>query len=349
MMAASVFSEGRQRTVLLSVAALLLATALAASGWLLGRTTLPTELATPSAIENVDVAYQDFDDARTADLAVKLQDSPGLVARGAGLLTGSTCTPGGAIMSGGATFILDRVPLLDLATAQPLARTLVMDDRGADVSELQQAFAALGYTGAVDGVVGTRTIAFFNALRRGLVADAPRVDAIDPASIVWMPSSPAEIVTCPISVGSSVEPGATLAELPPAIASLRVRTLPTAVPSSARTLLIDGIVANVEEDGTVDAAAWPKIAATPTFRDYLTDPEKVVLSGSVQLAEPIRVAQVPPSALFGVGDDTACVSDATTVYRGTVVSSERGYTLVDFSDPEPEIVSLLPNPRRQCP
>lgn len=334
--------------VLLSVAGFVMVAALAVASWLLGRTMLPTELATPSAVESVTVEYQDFDDARTVDLVVELQNSSGLLMRGSGLLTGSTCVSGGSITSGGSSFVVDRIPLMNLATAQPLARSLAIGDRGGDVRELQQAFAALGYAGAVDGVVGPHTLAFFNDLRHGLAADAPRVDAIDPASIVWMPASPAEVTECPISVGSVVEPGTVLAELPALITSLRVGTKPTAVASSARTLIIDGVVAGLDGEGRVDAAAWPKIAATTTFRGYLADPEKVVLSGSVQLAEPIRVAQVPPSALFGIDNDTACVSDEATVYRGAVVSSERGYTLLEFSGAEPDAVTLTPNPREQC-
>jgi peptidoglycan hydrolase-like protein with peptidoglycan-binding domain len=318
--------------LLASAAACVLGVAVAVSAWALGRTTLPDELENPAPIESIDLEYEDFDDARTVDLSATMQPSPGLVSRTSGLLTASACAPGADLASGQAAFLVDRLPVIALATAQPLTRHLVVGDRGTDVREIQEALIALGFEGPADGVIGPQTLRFFNGLRRAAVADAPLVDTIDPASVVWLPSTTVTATDCPTAVGSSVEPGTVLAALPDDLIALRVGTLPSALPTAPRTLTIDGVTAAVDGAGGVDEEAWGDIAATSTFRAYVVAPDDVVLSGTLSLRDPVRVARIPPSLLRETADGRVCVSDDGESFVGDLVSTDLGRTLVRFDD-----------------
>lgn len=325
--------EPRRRTVLAAAGVILLATAAVVAAWAAGQTALPPDLGTAAPVASLSVPYEDFDDAHTVDLTATLQESPGLTSRTSGILTGSSCTPGATIDSGRAAFVVDRLPVIALATAQPLIRPVTTGDRGPDVRELQDAFAALGFEGAVDGVVGPQTLRFFDQLRRAAVADAPRVDAIDPAALVWLPSASVAVTDCPVAVGGDVEPGTALAALPPTLTGLRVGTAPTALPLAARTLTLDGVAAEVAPDGVVDPESWDALAATASFRAYALAPDDVVLSGSLRLRDAVRVARLPPSLLRDTADGRVCVRDDGAAYLGDLVSSDLGYTLVRFDDP----------------
>ncbi len=314
------------------MAVVILSAAVAAGAWAIARAVVPPELAPARPVESLSIPYEQFDDARTVDLTATLQPSPGIVARTQGVLTRSTCAPGTALRSGQAAFLVDRVPLVALSTAQPLTRPLAAGDRGADVREVQQAFAGLGFTGSVDGVVGAQTIRFYNDLRRAAVADAPLVEAIDPASLVWLPSAEVVVIDCPTAVGEDLEPGAVLAALPPTLLALRVGTTPAALPDAARTLTVDGVTAPVDPSGAVDAATWGDLMATATFRAYALAPDDVVLSGTLRLGESIRVARIPPSFLRDTDDGRVCIEDHGTVFVGELVSTDLGSTLVRFDD-----------------
>lgn len=324
--------EPRRRFALAATAVVILAAAGVGGAWAIAHAAVPPELAQARPVESLSIPYEQFDDARTVDLTATLQPSPGVVARAPGVLTRSACSPGAALRSGQAAFLVDRLPLVALSTAQPLTRPLAAGDRGADVREVQQAFAALGFTGGVDGVVGAQTIRFYNDLRRAAVADAPLVETIDPASLVWLPSAEVVVVDCPTAVGEDIEPGTVLAALPPTLLTLRVGTTPAALPDAARTLTVDGVTAAVDSSGAVDAAAWGALMATATFRSYALAPDDVVLSGTLRLGESIRVARVPPSFLRDTDDGRVCVEDGGTVFVGDLVSTDLGSTLVRFDD-----------------
>ncbi|QAV71187.1 hypothetical protein ESZ53_12495 [Salinibacterium sp. UTAS2018] len=318
-------------------------------GWALGRISLPDELAVPHPVEQFELSYQDFDDARTVDLTLTVQPSVGLVSQAEGLLTASSCSPGVVAVSGASTFSVDGEPLINLHTTQPLWRPLSEGMRGPDVKSFQDALSALGSNGDVDGILDGRTIQFFNALRRNHVENADYLWEVPPSSVVWLSSGSNEITGCNSGVGASVSSGTVLADLPHLISSLRLSRLPSALPANPRVLVINDVTASVNDDGTVDPESWSAIAATADFRAFAADPANSVFKGTVRLVEPIQVASVPPSALFGIARETACVREGNVTVHGTIISADLGFTLVRFDGAPPEEVELSPPPRTRCP
>ena len=341
--------EGRQRTIILGSALLLSVCCAAIVGWSVGRIALPAELERPVAIERSGVSVEEFSDRRTVDLSITLEPSAKVTSPSGGLLTSSSCSPDAVIEHGGSTFAIDGTPLVDLATAHPLWRTLEVGAKGTDVRELQESLALLGFEGVIDGVMGPRTIAFFNGLRRAAVPDAPLVDAIAPSSVVWLPSDAVTGGTCLSHVGAVLQPGDALVELPPRISALRLGTMPRTLPARPRVVSVDGVPAGIDEQGNVDRQAWPALASTPSFRAFVADPKSVAFKGEVQLVDPIETVRVPPSAIVGASGDRGCVWDGDVAYAGAIVSSQLGYTLMTFDDDPPSEVEIAPGAGQTCP
>lgn len=341
--------ERRRRLVVVGAGALLALVTCGAAGWLLGRTVVPDELRVAEPVTRVAIAHEEFTDTRTVDLALTLQPSAGMVLRVGGVLTASRCRPGAEVASGGSTFAVDGAPLIDLRTSQPLWRPLPLGARGADVRSVQEALVAVGFTGPSDGIMGPQTLDYFNALRRRVEPAAPLVAEISPDSVVWLGEAPTRIADCVSSVGQPLETGAILASLPPRLTALRVGTMPAAVPDRPRTISIDAVQADVDGEGVVDPESWTAVADTPSFRRYVADPESVVLKGTLQTASAIPVALVPPSALFSISDDEACVTDGSSSFRGAIISTESGFALVEFPGEGPTEVELSPAPELPCP
>lgn len=341
--------ERTHRLAVLSGAMVLGLIACGATGWALGRTAVPEELQSGAPVSRVDLLHDEFSDTRTVDLSVALQPSAGMVLRTGGVLTASECEPGAEVVSGGSTFAVDGSPLIDLRTPQPLWRSLAPGSRGADVRSLQEALVDAGFTGSVDGVIGPQTLDYFNQLRRDSEPAAPLVSEISPESVVWLSSPPTRIVDCAASVGQPIDAGTVAASLPPRISTLRVGTMPTVVPDEPRMLVVDTVRARVDVDGGVDADAWAAITGTPAFQAYVADPQNVVLKGTLQTSAPLSVALVPPSALFAVSGDTACVTDGSSSFPATIISAEAGFAVLEFGNREPVEVEISPAEDLPCP
>lgn len=342
-------TEGRQRRAILGAGLVLLMGCAAVLGYVQGRLGVPAELEPPLAVERFDVHMGDFSDRHTVVLNASLQPGSKLFVQSTGLLTSSSCSSEAPIANGGSTFAVDGVPLIDLHTTHPLWRTLGIDAKGADVREVQRSFASLGFRGAIDGIVGAETVGFFNALRRTFASDAPTVTEIAPSDVVWLGAESAAIASCLFPVGSIVQPGDAVAELPPRISTLRLSAPPIVLPDFPRTVSIDGVDAAVDEQGNLDRQSWPGISETASFEAYVADPKTVALKGDVQLATPIRVARIPPSAIFGTRAGRGCVSDGTHTYSGEILSSELGYTLMRFEAATPAETLIAPDPEQICP
>jgi len=340
--------EAGRRAALVAGSVAAVAVSVGIFAWTAARAPVPSELAAPKPIDLVQVETVAFADSRTATLTVSLREGPGAVVRADGMVTNSTCSDGGVLRSGEANFFLNGQPLVNLHSSAPLWRVLVRGDHGADVGDLQQALVKEGFRGAVDGVLGEETIGFFNEIRRRQAAHAEEVEVISPESILWLDSEAVTVDECLVPVGTSVGTGTALASERPEIGMLRVADRPDVLPEAPRELTVDGVRAAVSIEGDVDSAKWEAIASTGSFAEYSAHPDEVILKGEVRLAAPIDVAQVPPSAIFGISGGSGCVTDGHRSYSGALVSAELGFTLMTFDKEAPTEVIASPPPGREC-
>ena len=104
----------------------------------------PTALREPVPVTSAPVTQRSFDDARTVELALTLGADVSLTAPASGRVTALTCRPDTPFSSGGSNLSINGAPLLNLATAVPLWRSLGVGDEGADVLALREELIRLG-------------------------------------------------------------------------------------------------------------------------------------------------------------------------------------------------------------
>ena len=171
--------RGRAGGTAYLLAALVLLAVGAGGGLLLARLGTPDVLAAPTALSDLAVDTLMWDDPRPANLTLTMGAPQQVLAPRAGLLTASTCAPGGALRSGTVSFAVDGRPLLTLATSTPLWRDLPIGTSGADAAAVVAALRELG--ASVDGATVTASvIAAYDAVAKA---------APDGYTLVMAPSS----------------------------------------------------------------------------------------------------------------------------------------------------------------
>ncbi|WP_228509056.1 peptidoglycan-binding domain-containing protein [Curtobacterium sp. VKM Ac-2865] len=293
----------------------------------------PAALATATPAANVAVTQRSDADEHQVQLALDTGAPRAVVTTRLGTVTASSCTTGGVLRSGVAIARVDDRPVIAMATGTPLYRDLAVDDRGDDVRGLQQELARLGVPVTVDGIVGARTLRAAQSflLAHGFTRDDVTDDTIERSAFAWIPSAETTVRTCTAVVGAPVGADGVLVELPAELRSARVEQLPGDAVAGARRVLLGQVQADVDERGVVTGqsdlaaiGALPEYAATVASADGVPS-----LSGSWSLRDPLEVRVVPPTALWDVRDDHACVQPAEgQPLLVEVVGSELGQSFV---------------------
>jgi hypothetical protein len=294
----------------------------------------PATLATAAPATTAAVTYRTDADERPVQVELETGAPRTVVTSRAGTVTSSNCTTGGTIAHGDAIATVDGVPVLALATSVPLWRELRSGDRGDDVRALQE---ALGGPLRTDGVVGAATLRAAHAflIDHGLErASVPR-DSIDPDHVAWIPASTVTTQRCTAVVGAALPDDGVLAELPSELRSARLQRLPDDAVPGDRVLRFGPSTAHVRPDGVVDdPRALRGIESLTEYRSTVNSADGVpTMTASWSLAEPLRVGVVPPTALWDVAENEACVLPSTSgPVRVRVIGSELGQAFIRADD-----------------
>lgn len=329
------------------VVAVLLAAGGAGTALLLVTPTVPASLAESSGPETVPVPFEEFADPRQVEVGFERAPDVSLVSAAAGLLTASSCRAGGSFSSGTSALAVDGAPVLSLATATPLWRDLVKGDTGPDVRALQEELIRLGAPLVADGILGDGSIRALEHLLEEASGEEERLTSIPRSRLLWIPAPTVTTASCGLSVGGPVEPGSTVAVVSGGIAALRLGSVPTDALPGERRLLVDDAVLALSPEGAVTAEAdLRSFAATVSARSALATEGTTSVRATSELAAPVRVGVVPPSALVALEGGHGCVLADGSPARVEVVSSELGRTAVVFPDgEEPASVAVLPEAR----
>lgn len=332
--------RGASRTAY-TLTALLLVAAGGGAGLLLARASGPSTLAPAAAPADLPVATQKWDDPRPAGLTITLGAPQQVVSQRAGLLTGSSCAPGGALKSGTVTFAVDGRPLLTLATSMPLWRDLPTGATGADAGALVAALHGLGQP--VDGATVTAAVvAAYDTVAKAAGAAASG-GTIARDALVWIPQPASTVVTCDAAIGTALEPGRPLASLRQPLVGARLTTTPGDLVPGARVFSV-GTRDLTLGDGGVDAEGLAWLAAHPEQQQPGATP---TVTGTLKLATPLDVLPIPPSALGPVSSAGAsCVTTPDGPRPVTVVGSQLGTAFVQPGPGSP-IGSVVIDPARQ--
>jgi len=213
--------------------------------------------------------------------------------------------------------ISDR-PVFALPGPYPATRSLVREDKGHDVRQLQEALQALGFfDGEIDGVLGSGTRRAVEALYRAAGYDPPkssRYAPVLPLSEVWyFDSLPTEVIEVHVEEGSLVRPGDSILDYTNGELQIAAQVGPSAadrvelgsvveVGPNAEQATVESVSLTV---GTGDAEETPKhslVAALPEDTALLPGNTAVV---RMPIASVEGALVVPASALFESAGGTA--------------------------------------------
>jgi peptidoglycan hydrolase-like protein with peptidoglycan-binding domain len=320
----------------------------------------PAALATATPAATVAVTQRSDADDHQVQLALDTGAPRAVVTTRVGTVTASSCTTGGVLRSGVEIARIDDVPVIALATETPLYRDLAIDDRGDDVRGLQQELARLGVPVTVDGIVGRGTLRAAQGflLTHGFTRDDLTENTIERSAFAWIPSAETTVRTCTAVVGAPVDADGVLVELPAELRSARVEQLPADAMDGARRVVVGSVRAEVDEQGVVTGPSeLAAIGALPEYATTVASADGVPsLPASWSLRDPLEVRVVPPTALWDVHEDHACVQPAEgQPLLVEVIGSELGQSFVRL-DPGPALdpstaldrVRATPDRGRSC-
>lgn len=275
-----------------------------------------------------------------------------------GTITKYDCAVGSIIASGTSFLSLDEAPLLVLHTEVPLWRDLGPGAQGADVRALQTELNRLGHGGTVTGTWNAGTTAAVKKL--WLVLGIKQLDTLPRIQVIWLPGLEAGVRACPAKLGSTLGPGGSVATITDILSALKVE-----IPRGAPRVVVAGEAReDIPEDGNLtDSAFLAAYSATASYRAWSSNPEGQSLTVESELKEPIEAITVPPSALYNIVGDSACLESGGKGFAVRILSSELGQTTVSATDAESGIKagedasksgkslpkSVNPNPGKDAP
>lgn len=338
---------GIQRGVSLAtvgVAVIALVAAGVVAGALLVEQEPPSSAAGPTGPRYAPVSQETYDGSRRVTATPVLGDAESLEVAAFGRVRASTCARGAELVSGTSPLLLDDRPVVALATTQPLWRDLFPGSRGDDVLALQAELARLGHAIDADGVYGPGTRDAVRALMSELGVDRP-TGSVSASHVLWLPEPEVIVAECALTVGDTFT-GGPVATVGGGLAALELNWTDAFDGWQVR---FNGVAASVDDERLVtDRALLDEVLASPLWQ-AVGGEDGGVLELEAALAEPVRVAVVPPAALFGITGDRACVlGDDGDVRAVHIVTSALGQSLVEVDGAVPSQV-VLGDEGRSCP
>ena len=307
---------------------------------------VPASLVSDQQLNTVRPSVTDFADPHEVRVTVTVDSLSGVRSPRSGLLTGLSCIPGQRVVAGTGIFAVDGEPVVGLATSAPLWREISVGDDGADVGFLENELVRLGGAVDVDGTWEWADALGFDALLEAAGVTTTDDGTVQLTSVAWLPAPVSVVAGCPVGVGTSVAPGTVVAQFAARLSVARL-TPPGDAVEGPRVLALGNAPVPVGEDGAVtDPAALALLAESPEFAEADLSASLPTISASWELASPVPVTVVPPSAVYGVSGARGCVAEAEGATAVTVIASQLGRTLVTA---ERQLGEVLVHPEGAAP
>lgn len=304
----------------------------------------PTALAASATLTSAAVEEQQYSDQRSVKAALETGLPTSLIGNANGRVTAVSQPADDAILSGSSPLSVDEVPVLALHTTVSLYRDLGIGSRGSDVKALQQELRRLGYDVEADGNYGSGTSNAVKQLKGKNGFNNPTGD-LPLAQTLWLPAESVTGAEWTAQLGAQVVAGEAYATVPGRLIGVQV-VMPSDLDPGDRKLTLFGVSASVGANG--DIAAPKFLRAVEKTLDY----EVAAAAGNgepvtaeLSLADPVAALRVPPTALFGLDGDLACLQSGDVTYPVKLVGSAMGASLItidseDNSIPPPATVAL---------
>lgn len=270
----------------------------------------------------------EFDDRRSVEVSLAVSDETPLTVSASGVVTALSTSAGGTITSGSSPLEVAGLPLLALHTGVPLHRDLSQGMRGSDVRSLQEELARLGYAVTPDGSYGLGTSRAVRQLKESVGLSRPD-STLALTGVVWLPAESVTTTGWDATLGSTLAAGDPCGTVPGQLTAVTLASAPVSLTPGERTLTLWGHSTTLADP--VRATAPEFIAAIASTSDYAglqgeEEPQHPV--ATLSLTEPLSALKVPPTALFAIDGDDACIQSGDTPIRVTVLGAALGSTLV---------------------
>ena len=297
------------------------------TGFLLAPTAPPHELENATPAAEFSPTSQKFSDARDVQLSVVTEGQRVLASPATGTVTRWACRPGTVFSSGSSSISIDDSPILSLATVVPLWRDLGLGATGRDVQSLQRALNVLGADLAVDGRLNLATRSALSALVKSI--GGTWTGTLLRRGVIWLPTRTVNVTSCETLLGAELGAGSTIAKSAGRIVRMKPKVPPVSLFEGRRVVVVGDVAVTADANSEVsDGGAIAKIKKTAAYRSWLDSKGAVPLIGSLQLAKPIVVLSVPPSAVFGLESGGPCIIAEGKALRIRIVTSSLGRTVI---------------------
>ena len=316
------------------------------AGFYLASPPQPSFVASGREQERVDVTSRLFDDERSVKVKAHLAAEWKGLSPSGGVVRRADCETGAAFTFGEAPFMVDDRPVVLLRLSTPPWRDIWPTMRGPDVKAMQKALRNMGHADVpTDGYFGPATSRAVRSLWEGLGGD-PKQNWVPMDQVIWLPRRTYVVASCRVAIGQRVSEGDPLFAVGGGLESLTAE-LPSDVAVGPRVAVLDEVEAPVDSSGEIeDPEFLARYTDTRSFSLYTEDPS-AGLTVVTRLAEPLMVAAVPPSSLYGLEDESGCLADESGPLRVSVVASQLGETFVS-SQTLPRRVLVNPGGEAPC-
>lgn len=300
----------------------------AAIGLALTAAPTPDNLALPAGPSTVNVVERDFADQRVVKVAAEVEQPWEAATDSSGTVRRYDCREGESLGSGSTVLVVDDRPVMALHLSRPPWRDLASGSHGDDVLDLQAELARLGYDVAQNGRYGRQVEAAVEDLwhQAGATGD---VRSVDRDRIVWIPAAQVTPASCPLHLGERLAPGTVVLTSGGGLTALAVQ-LPEDTTPGERSVAVAGVSSLLSADlVTRDPALLAAFAsAHPDVVAGAGTGSATSLTLTSELATPIPVVAVPPSALYDISGVSACLLAPTAPVAVQIVASQLGEVMV---------------------
>lgn len=321
----------------------------AIAGGILAPRPAPESAGAVEADPSVDVQLTSYDDARAVRVKVRWAEGPKVLVPDAGIVTSVDCSPGDEWTSGMVPLTINDRGRVLVHLPRPMWRDFSGGEHGPDVEALQELLADSGRDVGKKGVFDRGTSRAWRDYLRASGVPTTHLE-FRLTDIIALPAEGFTVTTCDTRPGMSVTAESTIASGPGELNSVALAATPQNLTPGARLLTVgetsvptDGSGAPISPEGLAQLGTERTLLAT---RDLPEETPEAL--GQFTLAAPLVTAALPPSTLFGISDDTACVTDGERSYSVKIVASSLGLSHVSFQDDPPARVLLNPPKEQVC-
>lgn len=293
----------------------------------------PAVLMDSQSLQSIQIGSELFEDPRSVQVTFSTTFPLTLTLGDSGRVTSCSSCADDSLISGISPFSLNGKPVIASTTAVPLWRNLSVGMIGSDVYALTSELVRHNLLNLVsDKFTPSVGLAWVNLQKSNGIVTPSQDVAID--SILWLPHPSIRIQSWYIQLGAVIQSNSHIATIAPSLMSLSASsfTNKNLLPGN-RYISIFGEIYQSNNLSTpiTNQSFLDSISSTDSYVQWVLQGGASPISASTYLVNPITVWRVPPTSLFSISTNHACIQSASSenyIVPVAIVASLLGTTLI---------------------